>query len=205
MNVPYQIGWLLSANTLDTLFGLECRGCHHLPPSGPVLVAANHRSFLDPPAVGTCARRPLHYFARESLFRGIGRTILPRVNALPVNNKGPGDLAAIRKALQALRAGAALLVFPEGTRSPTDDFLPARRGVGLLACRAEAPVVPVRLFGTHEALGKHQARPRLRTPLTVVFGPPLEPADYDPGPSGATDRYQLAADRILQAIQELSR
>jgi 1-acyl-sn-glycerol-3-phosphate acyltransferase len=94
-----------------------------------------------------------------------------------------------------------VIVFPEGTRSPTGRLQPPRPGVGLLACRSQVPVVPARIFGSFEALGKN-GRLRPGTPISVVYGPALLPGDYD-RPDDGKERYPRAAERIMAAIARL--
>ena len=195
----YRIGWNLSYSVFTTLYRFESYDSHHVPTRGPFLLAANHVSYLDPPAVGVSFRRPIHYFARDTLFKGPAERILRGVNAVPVNNRGGSDLTAVRRALEVLKAGEGLLVFPEGTRSPDGNFLPARRGIGLLACKGGVPVVPARLFGTYDALGRGR-KPRLGVPLKVRFGPLLQPEDFDPGRT-EKDRFDVAAENIMAAIR----
>ena len=176
----YRIGWNLCSSVFASLFRIEGYETHFVPAAGPFLLAANHVSYLDPPAVGVCFRRPIHFFARDTLFRGPANRILRGVNAVPVNNRGGQDLGAIRGALGVLQSGGGLLVFPEGTRSPDGRFLTPRRGIGLLACKGGVPVVPARIFGTFEALGRNR-KPQWGQPIRVRFGEPLVAEDYDPG------------------------
>ena len=120
---------------------------------------------------------------------------------MPVNNRGGSDLTAMRRALDVLKAGEGLLVFPEGTRSPDGNFLPARRGIGLLACKGGVPVVPARIFGTFAALGKGQ-KAKWGEPLKVRFGPMLHPDEFDPGRSDK-ERFDSAAENIMAAIRRI--
>ncbi|MEM0966734.1 MAG: lysophospholipid acyltransferase family protein [Verrucomicrobiota bacterium] len=197
----YRIGWNLSMAVFDSLFRIENYENHHVPERGPFLLAANHISYLDPPAIGVSFRRPIHYFARDTLFRGPADRILRGVNAVPVNNRGGSDLTAMRRALDVLKEGEGLLVFPEGTRSPDGNFLEPRRGIGLLACKGGVPVLPARLFGTFEALGRGR-KPRFGVPLRIRFGPLLQPEEFDPGRS-AKDRFDQAAEKIMASIRRI--
>ncbi len=196
----YRVGWNLCSGFFSTLFPIEGYGSHHVPREGPFLLAANHASYLDPPGIGVCFRRPIHYFARETLFRGPAGPILRGVNAVPVSRDG-SDLTAIRRSLDVLKAGEGLLVFPEGTRSPDENFLPPRRGIGLLACKGQVPVVPARLFNTHRAMGRSR-KPVVGTPVKVRFGAPLAPGEFDPGRT-AKERFDIAAERIMSAIRAI--
>ena len=197
----YRVGWNLCSSVFDSLFRLEGYDAHLVPASGPFLLAANHVSYLDPPAVGVCFRRPIHYFARDTLFRGPAGRILRGVNAVPVNTRGGQDLSAIRGALDVLRSGEGLLVFPEGTRSSDGNFLPARRGIGLLACKGGVPVVPTRIFGTFQALGRNR-KPRWGHPIRVRFGKALLADDYDRGRK-EKERFDLASEAIMSAIRAI--
>jgi len=180
---------------------LLCRyraaGAEHVPRQGPVLLAANHLSVLDPPLVGIGAPRTLHFLAKAELFRVpvFGR-LIGWLHAHPVEREG-ADAQALRQALGLLRAGRALLVFPEGTRGTEGTLGPARPGAGLLAMLSGAPVVPVYIQGTGRVLPRGATWPR-RAPVTVTFGPPLS----FPRERGRA-RYQEASDRIMAAIARL--
>lgn len=196
----YRVGWNLCSGFFNTFFPVEGYEKQHVPADGPFLLAANHASYLDPPGIGVCFRRPIHYFARESLFRSFAGPILRGVNAVPVSRDG-SDLAAVRRALDVLKAGEGLLVFPEGTRSPDGSFLEPRRGIGLLACKGQVPVVPARLFNTHRAMGRSR-KPEIGTPVKVRFARPLAPAEFDPGRT-EKNRFDVAAERIMDAIRSI--
>jgi len=197
----YRIGWNLCSGVFNSLFQIESYDVHHVPSRGPFLLASNHVSYLDPPAIGVSFRRPIYYFARDTLFRGPSGPILRGVNAVPVNNRGGSDLAAMRRAIEVMKMGEGLLVFPEGTRSPDGNFLPARRGIGLLACKGGVPVLPTRIFGTFEALGRGK-KPQWGLPLKVRFGPLLFPEDFDPGKKDK-ERFDVASAKILDAIKKI--
>jgi 1-acyl-sn-glycerol-3-phosphate acyltransferase len=94
------------------------------------------------------------------------------------------------------------VLFPEGTRSPDGQLQKPKAGVGLLACKTGAPVVPCRIYGSHEAFGKGTKIPRFGTPVTVVFGPPITAAEYD-SPNSGKERYQIASQRIMERIAAL--
>lgn len=148
------------------------RGAENMPPAGGLIVAANHLSFLDPPLVGAFAPRPIHYLARKTLFRHplIG-ALLRSWSAVPLDQQR-GDVRALRTALDLLASGEAVLIFPEGRRSPDGRLQQAQSGFGWLVVRSGAPVLPVRITGTFEAmpLGIKIPRPR---PIKVCFGPLL--------------------------------
>jgi 1-acyl-sn-glycerol-3-phosphate acyltransferase len=131
------------------------RGAREPAPSGGYIVAANHASHLDPPIVGQFLPRQVSFFARKTLWKpGIAAWWLDKVGTIPVDRDGGTSLDAIKRVLQALAAGKVVIVFPEGTRSPTGELQPPKAGVGLLACKARVPVVPARVFGSFEAFGR---------------------------------------------------
>jgi len=179
----------------------EMTGLAHVPSDGPLIIASNHASFLDPPFVGVRVMRPLVFFARKTLWKGgLASWWLDTVGAIPVDRDG-SDVAAIKAVLRALQGGRALVLFPEGTRSPDGALQPPKSGVGLIACRAQVPVVPARIFNSHHALGRTGGL-RPGTPVSVVYGRPLLPAEYD-DPAMGKERYQRASEKIMAAIAAL--
>src|SRR3954465_7828299 len=164
--------WLVRA-VLQPFFHLYFRlsriGREHVP-DGPVIIASNHRSFLDPFVIPTIARRPLYYVAKEELFRNrFTAWLLNNLGAFPVR-RGQGDADMIETAKAILARGDAVLIFPEGTRTRPGALGRPRRGVGRLALETGAPVVPLAVIGT-EAVRKgwrirpHKVRIRVGAPL----------------------------------------
>lgn len=183
---------------------LEIIGEHHIPRSGSFLLASNHVSFLDPPLGGVTCTRRLHFFARKTLFNTrFSNRLLSSLNALPVDRDGDSDIAAFRRVFNLLKTNDALLVYPEGTRSADGSFQPAKRGVGMIACRMQVPVVPLRIDGTFKMLSRRHKFPRPGTGITAMFGPPVAPAVYDPGKNDP-ERYATAAQTIMSAIRQLT-
>src|SRR3954470_13591645 len=167
------IYWLVRG-VLQPFFHLYFRlsriGREHIP-DGPVILASNHRSFLDPFIIATLARRPLYYVAKEELFRNrFSGWLLNNLGAFPVR-RGQSDTDMIETAREILARGDAVLIFPEGTRIRPGSLGRPRRGVGRLALESGAPVVPVAVIGT-EAVRKgwrirpHKVRIRIGRPLT---------------------------------------
>jgi len=186
----------------DILFRGEVTGLENIPLHGGLIFAANHASVLDPPLIGAQLPRQLSFFARKSLWKGgLASWWLDTVGTIPVDRDSGSDVSAIKRVLQVLRDGRATIVFPEGTRTPTGALQAAKSGVGLLACRTGVPVVPVRIFGTFEAFGRDRPL-RIGIPISMVFGRPLGPADYD-SPADGKERYQRASERIMAAIAAL--
>jgi 1-acyl-sn-glycerol-3-phosphate acyltransferase len=180
----------------------EASGLENLPQLGGYIVAANHASLLDPPIVGQFLPRQVNFFARKTLWKpGLASWWLDAVGTIPVDRDGGVSLDAIKRVLHALASGNVVIVFPEGTRSRDGELQAARPGVGLLACKAQVPVVPARVFGSFEAFGRG-GRLRLGSPVSVVFGRPLPPQEYD-RPGDGRERYARTAARIMEAITRI--
>jgi glycerol-3-phosphate dehydrogenase (NAD(P)+) len=166
--------WLVRAlvqPVFHLYFRLSRIGREHVPESGPVIYCSNHRSFLDPFVIGTIARRPLYYVAKQELFRHrFVAWLLNSLGAFPVN-RGAGDQDMLATAKAILERGDSVLMFAEGTRIRPGALGRPKRGVGRLALETGAPVVPVAVIGT-EAVRKgwrirpHKVRIRIGSPLT---------------------------------------
>ncbi len=177
-------------------------GLENLPRQGAFLIAANHASFLDPPFIGSQVPRQIAYFARKTLWKpGLASWWLDEVGTIPVDRDGGQDVSAIKRVLKALKAEKGLILFPEGTRTSNGCLQEPKAGVGLIVCRSQVPVIPARIFGSYEALGKGRSL-RLGTPVTVVFGRPIPPEVYD-DPAAGKERYQVASTRIFRHIAAL--
>ena len=139
-----------------------------------MLIASNHQSFLDPLLIGMCLNRPAAYMARSTLFRfGPFGWVLRKVSAFPVK-RGGADLGAVREALSRLRAGWAVVLFPEGTRTHDGRIHPLRPGFVSLVRRAGVPVVPAVIDGAFEAWPRRQKLFRPHK-IYVGFGRPIWP------------------------------
>jgi 1-acyl-sn-glycerol-3-phosphate acyltransferase len=202
MEAVYGLFHKLGVIVHQTFFRGETYGLENLPATGGYLVASNHASHIDPFAVGIYLPRQVCFFARKTLWHpGFASWWLNAVGTIPVDRDGGTSLEAIKRVLQALRNEKVVIVFPEGTRTQDGKLQPAKPGVGLIACRAQVPVVPARIFGSFEAMGR-SGRIRLGSPISVVYGRPLLPPDFD-HPSDGKERYPRAAARIMEAISQL--
>lgn len=203
MQPVYGISHYLATVVYGMFFRGDIVGLDHLPATGSFLIAANHASFLDPPFIGCQVSRQIAYFARKTLWKGgFSSWWLDQVGTIPVDRDGGQDVSAIKRVLKALMEDRALILFPEGTRSANGCLQEPKAGVGLIACRAQVPVVPARIFGSFEAFGKGQPL-RLGTPVTVVFDRPILPAEYD-DPAAGKERYQVASERIFAHIAAIA-
>ena len=145
-------------------------GREHLPKSGPLLLASNHRSFMDPFLIGMLVRRPVYYMAKRELFQRRWQAwILNALGAFPVD-RGAGDSGAMDTARAILQRGDCVVVFPEGTRIRRGPLHDPRRGIGRLALETGAPVAPVAVIGTEHVRRGWRIRPRK---IRVRAGRPL--------------------------------
>ncbi len=207
MNLVYFLGWSLFRLTYATYFRWRVFNPERVPRKGPVILASNHASFLDPPLVGAGIKRGIHYLARESLFRfpGVG-WLLRRWNSVPVDREG-GGAAGLRAILDRLLDGGAIVLFPEGTRTRDGQLQPARSGIGLTVIKSTATVVPVRVFGTYAAFGRHMKLPRPHR-IAVKYGRPLDFAALRAEAKTCSkarlkEIYQQVAGEIMAAIAKL--
>jgi 1-acyl-sn-glycerol-3-phosphate acyltransferase len=204
MQPVYGFFHYLTTVLYDIGFRGEVAGLENLPAEGAFLLAANHASFLDPFLVGAQVQRQLAFFARKTLWKpGFASWWLDKVGTIPVDRDGGQALSAIKRVLRALENNRGLILFPEGTRTPDGALQKPKPGVGMIACSTQVPVVPVRIFGSYEALGKGRGV-RLGTPIPIVFGRPISAAEYD-DPAAGKERYQLASNRIMARIAALQK
>lgn len=155
--------WLVRAILLPFFllyFRLERGGRERIPSDGPVLLAANHRSFLDPFVIGALTRRPVYYVAKRELFeRRLQAWLLNSLGAFPID-RGRGDEDAMVTARTILERGDCVVIFPEGTRVRPGPLGKPHRGVGRLALQTGARVVPVAVMGTEDVRRGWRIRPR---------------------------------------------
>jgi 1-acyl-sn-glycerol-3-phosphate acyltransferase len=202
MQPVYGFFHYLTTVLYDIGFRGEIAGLENLPRTGSFLLAANHASFLDPPLIGAQVQRQIAFFARKTLWKpGFASWWLDTVGTIPVDRDGGQDVSAIKRVLRALKSDWGLILFPEGTRSPDGQLQAPKAGVGLICCRAQVPVIPVRIFHSFEAYGKGRGL-RLGTRVSIVFGTPIPPAVYD-DPGAGKERYQVASERIMARIAQL--
>jgi 1-acyl-sn-glycerol-3-phosphate acyltransferase len=200
MNVYYWLGYHLSRLVGRLFFRLRVIHPERMLQKGPVILAMNHQSYLDPPLAGTTCDRAIYFLARRTLLDvPLLGWLLPRLNVIPVNQEGI-DRSALKSLIRILKAGNAALVFPEGSRTTDGNLQPAERGLGLIIAKTLAPVVPMRIFGAHEALprggGLHFA------PITIVIGDPIFFTAADLSRAGK-DLYKRLSQDVMDAIAAL--
>ncbi len=199
----YEMGYWLSRTGLSLGFQYRFEGGRHIPRSGPALLIANHQSFFDPSIVGSATRRHLCFLARKTLFRGWFGKLIHRLNAVPVDQEGVAK-EGLQRILEQLRAGQAVLVFPEGERTPTGEIQPLKPGILLLIKRIDAPIVPIGIAGAFDALPRTRHWPKLspfflppnRATIAVSIGKPIPAAHY---------RDMPRAKALMELEEELKR
>ena len=153
--------------TTRLLFDVKVSGEQNVPAEGGLVVASNHRSYLDPPLLGTWFPRPIHFMAKQELFKmPILGPLISAVHAFPVD-RDAADIGSVRRALRILKEGGAIGIFPEGTRNVSGEA-EYKGGAVLLAATAHCPVVPVALVRT--ALATRRLR---GAHVEVRIGPPI--------------------------------
>ncbi|MTT31259.1 1-acyl-sn-glycerol-3-phosphate acyltransferase [Terrilactibacillus sp. BCM23-1] len=150
------------------VYRYEVVGVEHIPKDGGVLICSNHLSNFDPPLVGVSCPRDVSFLAKSEMFKfSLGRRILTKVHAFPIR-RGAGDRHALKVAKKLLDEGHVLIMFPEGTRSKTGDFNPARPGVGFFALRTDAAVIPCYIKGNYKLFSR----------VKVYFGQPVDTSNF---------------------------
>lgn len=180
-------------------FGLRTFGRGSVPKRGGVILAVNHASFIDPVVVGCGLTRPVHYMGRATLFRGLFAALIRALNAFPVA-RGGADRRAVKEFISRVRAGNAVMLFPEGTRTRDGRLGPIMPGAGALAIRAGAPVVPTYIGGTFDAWPRTRKLPR-RAPISIHFDRPIR-VDERPGES-KRERQERIRSEIASRLRAL--
>lgn len=174
------------------VFRFEFRGQENIPKDGGVIIAYNHRSNWDPVVAGFSARRPLTFMAKEELFKNpLFGALIKGLGAFPVH-RGRGDIGAVKAALNILKDGKAMLMFPEGHRIKNNKKVKAKPGVALIAQRAGVSVIPVCISGEYKWMHK----------ITVTYGKPITFEEYY-GQKIGQEKIQNLADNVLETIRSL--
>lgn len=202
MGLLYSASRFLLNGLVRVVSSWEVRGSEHIPRTGGLIVASNHISFFDPPLIGIAAVRELHFLAKEELFRPpVFGWLIRTYNAIPIR-RGVADLSGLTKAMDVLKGGRSLIMFPEGSRMRDGELHPARPGVGMLAVGTDARIVPCYISGSDRPGGWLTRRSRLR----VWFGPARtwqelagSQAELQPGRA----LYQSVGDGLMKEIATL--
>ena len=202
MNPYYWVGYHLTKLLARIFFRLRVLHRERMINHGPVILAANHQSYLDPPLAGSVSNRAIYFLARRTLLDGwfLG-WILPKLNVIPVDSETGRDRTALKALIRILKAGRGTLVFPEGQRTADGKLQPAQPGLGLVIAKTLAPVVPMRIFGAYDAWPIHEKWPRPGR-ITIVVGRPIIFTTQDVE-GGGKELYQRLSQQVMDAITAL--
>jgi 1-acyl-sn-glycerol-3-phosphate acyltransferase len=199
MTPLYWMGYTLCNLVGKVAFDFKAYGRENLIEEGGAILASNHQSYLDPPCIGMACRNDIYYLARNTLYqRPLIGPLLKQLNTVPVD-RDRGDVSSIKTIIRLLRSGQRVIIFPEGTRSSDGKLQPARAGLGMIIAKTLAPVVPVRVFGSYEALPR--AGGLKFRPVSVVVGKPMRFTEDDV--KGDRDVYQTLSNRVMEKIASL--
>lgn len=160
----YQFGQFACRSFLSSSYKVEIIGKENIPDEGGVILCCNHISNFDPPLLGGYIKRPIHYMAKQELFeKPLLKSLLPKLGAFPVR-RGMSDKQALRTAMNLLKDGHMLGLFPEGTRSKDGVLQKGLSGAGFFALRTEATVIPCAIIGPYKR----------SQPLKLVYGKPID-------------------------------
>lgn len=201
MKTSYWIGYELFGALARAFFSYRVKDREKLIEDGPVLLVANHQSFIDPPFIGNIYYESIYFLARKTLFKGIFKLIYNSWQAIPIDQDAP-DMTSLKKIIALLKAGQKVLVFPEGSRTHDGEVHNAMPGIGLILNKARVPVQPVRIFGAYEVLPMGRGFPRIH-PVTVTVGDPVPYTQEELNAKGK-EAYQHLADKAMDAIRQLT-
>lgn len=175
------------------MFRIKRIGVANIPKEGGVILAINHKSEFDPIMVGITSPRRLNFMAKAELFENkLFGGLIKKLGAFPVH-RGSGDVGALKVSFKILKAGGAMLIFPEGGRVKKGEKRKAKSGVAMIAQKMNVPVIPVYIGGDYKWMRK----------ITVTYGEPISFEEYsDKKLSG--EEIQALADDVLEKIYSLS-
>ena len=202
MSPSYWLGYHFFKLCARSLFNYRVIGKENLDVPGGAIIVSNHVSFLDPPFVGIALDYEIRYLARKSLFdHPIAGAIFRSWSAIPVDQERP-DMASMKTVIRCLKAGDKVLLFPEGNRAADGKLQDGEPGVGLILTKTNVPVIPVRLFGTYEAMPRDAKYPQ-PAEITLVVGKAWH---YDASRYSETGKalYHKISSELIAEIASLS-
>lgn len=201
----YNFMYWLSRSVIKLLFILFSRptivGLENVPKTGGILLVSNHESHLDPPLIGTTTPRKVHFLAKAELFGGLLGWFMKNIGQIKVERgKGGG---AVDIAVDLLKNGKCLAIFPEGTRSRTGEMQKPHTGVVVIASKAECPILPIHIDGTFEIMRPKTKFPKLFRKIRIVYGKPFN-LTVDDLVLGNKEHMRNTADSIMERIKALT-
>ena len=201
MSFLYSSAQFLSKSYFNLFHNFEVVGLENIPEKTPFLLASNHASFIDPPALGCLVQRDICYLARKSLFKFPFNFILNKLNAIPLQRERL-DLKTLKTILKCIDRGKGVLIFPEGTRSENGEIKRAKSGIGFIVEMAKVPIIPAKVIGSFEILPRGRLFPKLGQKLIIKYGVPFN-TEEEVFESDKKTRYQKIADLIMSRIDML--
>ncbi len=195
----YRITHVLVTLFFKIFFGFRVKGAEVIPEQGRIILASNHISGWDPPALGVSTTREVHFLAKKELFAvPILGWLIRILNAVPIH-RGAGDVRALKTFISILNQEAAVILFPEGTRSKTGELGEAREGVGLIAMKTNSDIIPVYISGTRKITKAFLRRPRVE----VFFGKRIYLKQYEHSQLEGKELYKQISSDVLKEIRRL--
>jgi len=196
----YAILHIILKPLFKILFGLTIVGYENIPESGGFIAAPNHRSWLDIPIVGRVLPRRMHSLSKKELYdkKSLASLLYSALGAIPIDRYSV-DVKALRKAIEVLKKGYPLLVFPEGTRSEDAILGEGKKGVAYLASVSKVPILPMGLVGVEKAMPKH-AKMFKPSHIVVVVGKPFYP--YEMFNTKDSDFLEKSTEYLMKEISK---
>jgi 1-acyl-sn-glycerol-3-phosphate acyltransferase len=192
----YYIGCLVIKLILKIFWRFKRIGAEHIPKTGGMIIASNHVAYVDPPFLGAVTPRELFYLAKAELFsNALFGWLIRKYNAIPVT-RGAFDRKAITRAVELLKGGKALLLFPEGTRSKAERFLEPKMGIGKIALEAGVPIVPAYIHNSGSLFTSFLRRRR----LVIGFDSPISKSFLEKLPKDK-EGYKSIGQEIMKKIR----
>jgi 1-acyl-sn-glycerol-3-phosphate acyltransferase len=195
----YKLAHTVVLYFFKVVFGFKSTGSEVVPMRGRIILAANHQSALDPPAVGIATKRELHFLAKKELFSiPLLGTAIKNLNSIPLD-RGAGDIKALKTFISILENDDAVILFPEGTRSKDGQMKEAKEGVGFLAMRTKSDIIPVYVSGTFQPKKAFLRKPAIK----VAFGRRIYLKDYENFDLDMRDLYKKISDDVWDEVKHL--
>jgi len=199
MKELYRLSWLLINFWIDSIWRLKRTGQDNIPSSGGVIIASNHKAFFDPPLLGAASKREFYFLAKKELFKNkFFGWFMKKYNATPISRR-TFDREGLQRAVDILKRGKALVLFPEGKRIRDKAFGEPKLGTGKIALEAQVPIVPAYIFGSEFFFRSILKNRRVR----VSFGPPISREWLKKMPKDK-DGYRAVVDEIMRRIKILA-
>lgn len=202
-NIFYDIVRNIFANIFSSFINLEVLGIDNIPIDENYIVASNHIGMKDPPLVCSYVKGRTYQLARRTLFKNIlAKKILLALRGIPINREKKFDICSIRYILRIIKNGNSLIVFPEGTRSSSENFIRTKPGLGMIAYKTKLPILPVRIIEKSTFPRKKFEFNCEKSNINIIYGEILRYHDYNPR-FKCNNRYQKITELIISTIKKL--